>query len=362
MKKLLLLVSAFTLVAALTACGTETIEVPVEVEKIVEVEVESLAGTYVGYSWKGESKGTTLEEASQKIQTILTINEEGVITDASMLFFKLSQGSWYTRQDSTARVSANLDVNPVAATPGSDYSKGTSMFTVDTHDMMSLYAVTVEEDGSAAFMIVEPVTRYLYEIKLPAGYDFSTVVADVTVDGTEGGFIPTVRTSGSGLMKPASWTELEGNNIFNISYFDHVMVDAGPFEGLSQNSTMQELLEAAGVTFNAGTPEAKDVTFGRHSLGGWQGNYETIENFLIGKNVSEITSLVDWSTDKWANAVNEDNFFGVDVPTGATKTAQDSNDGIAGATVRMSRESTSFQRALVEAGIISEEDVIKGRF
>ncbi len=47
---------------------------------------------------------------------------------------------------------------------------------------------------------------------------------------------------------------------------------------------------------------------------------------------------------------------------GATKTAQDSLDGIAGATVRMSRESTSFQRALVAAGILTEEDVIKGRF
>ena len=60
--------------------------------------------------------------------------------------------------------------------------------------------------------------------------------------------------------------------------------------------------------------------------------------------------------------MNGDNFFGIDVVSGATKTAQNSTDGIAGATVRMSRESTSYQRALVKSGIISEEDVIKGRF
>jgi hypothetical protein len=49
--------------------------------------------------------------------------------------------------------------------------------------------------------------------------------------------------------------------------------------------------------------------------------------------------------------VNENNEFGVDVQTGATRTIQNSTDGISGATVRMSRESTSYQRALVDAGI-----------
>jgi len=33
-----------------------------------------------------------------------------------------------------------------------------------------------------------------------------------------------------------------------------------------------------------------------------------------------------------------------------------------GATVRISRESTSYQRALVEAGILDESDVVIGRF
>ncbi len=364
MKKITALLLSLTLVFVLVACTPETITETVTVTEIVEVEVPvtTLAGTYVGYSWKAESKGTTLEDATQKIQTIITLDEDGVITDASMLFFKLSSGSWYTRQDSTARVSADLTVTPVAATPGSDYAKGTSMFTVDTHDMMSLYAVEVLEDGSAALLIVEPTTRYQFEIKFPVGFDYTALVSDLTVDGTEGGFIPTVRTSGGGLIKPAAWDELTGANLFSISYFDHVMTDAGVFMGLTEGSSVQELMEAAGVVFDAAAPTATSLLSGRHSNGGWQGNYEAIATFLIGKNVNELTSLVDWSTDRWANAVNEDNFFGVDVPAGATKSAQNSADGIAGATVRMSRESTSFQRALVQAGIITEDDVIKGRF
>ncbi|QVK21097.1 hypothetical protein KHQ82_01845 [Mycoplasmatota bacterium] len=357
MKRFLSLLATFALLLTIVAC-TKEVEVP------VEIPIESLDGTYMGWSWKGESKGTTLEEASQKIQTIITIDDDGIITDASVLFFKSSQGSWYTRQDSTARISADLSITPTAATPGSEYAKGTSMFNIDTHDKMSLYAVKVDPDGSAALLIVEPVTRYQFEIKLPADYDYSILLGDVTVDGTEGGFIPTVRTSGAGLMKPNSWDELTGKNILSISHYNHILIDFGVFAGLSETSTMKELMEAAGVTFTNGTPNELPVTLGRHSKGGWQGNYEAIEEYLIGKNATELTSLVDWSVERWALAINEDNFFGVDydASAGATKSAQNSYDGIAGATVRMSRESTSYQRALVDAKILTEEEVIKGRF
>ena len=349
MKKLLSLFLLPVLVLTLSGCTTD-------------VEEESLAGTYVGYSWKGESSGVELADASQKIETTLTLDEAGVITDVKMLFWKLSDGSWYSRQDGTARISVDLSVDPVAATPGSEYAKGTSMFDVDTHDMMSLYAVSVGADGTLALLIVEPVTRYQFELKLPAGYDYSTLISDITVDGTANGFIPTVRTSSSGLIKPDAWSELASKNLFSISYFDHVMSDAGVFEGIDSTSTIQELLETIGVTFSIDSPAEAEVMYGRHSLGGWQGNYDSIANYLIGKNVSDVTSLVDWTVERWAGGVNDDNFFGIDLAAGATKTAQDSLDGIAGATVRMSRESTSFQRALVAAGILTEEDVVKGRF
>ena len=350
MKKMLFLSLISILLVTLTACNNK-----------VE-EKNSFAGTYIGYSWKAESKGTILEDATQKIQTILTLDDSGIITDASMLFWKNSGGSWYSRQDGTARISANLDINPVAATPGKDYKKGISMFKIDTHDLMSLYSVIVEADERAALLIVEPVTRYLFEIKLPSGYDYTTEISEIPVDGTAGGFIPTVRASGSGLIKPESWSELSDKNIFSISFYDHVMIDDGPFKGLNEASTVQNLLEAAGVTFVEGKPQEMDIVYGRHSAGGWQGNYENIADFLIGKNASNLTSLVDWSTEKWKNAVNDENFFGVDVASGATKTAQNSMDGISGATVRMSRESTSFQRALVAAGFLTEDEVIKGRF
>ena len=349
MKNLLSLLLLLTLVFTLSGCTTE-------------VEEESLAGTFVGYSWKGESTGVELADASQKIETILTLDEDGVITDASILFWKLSDGSWYTRQDGTARISVDLNVDPMPATPGTDYAKGTSMFDVDTHDMMSLYAVAVGADGTVGLLIVEPITRYQFELKLAPDYDYSTLISDVTVDGTTDGFIPTVRTSSSGLIKPNAWTELADKDLFSISYFDHVMSDAGVFEGIDGTSTVKDLLMAAGVTFTMDSPDEISVMYGRHSLGGWQGNYDAIAAYLIGKNVSEVTSLVDWSIERWAGGVNDENFFGIDLEAGATKTAQDSLDGIAGATVRMSRESTSFQRALVAAGILTEEDVIKGRF
>ncbi|MCK5388761.1 MAG: hypothetical protein KAJ22_05695, partial [Candidatus Izimaplasma sp.] len=229
-------------------------------------------------------------------------------------------------------------------------------------DMMSLYAVAVGADGTVGLLIVEPITRYQFELKLAPDYDYSTLISDVTVDGTTDGFIPTVRTSSSGLIKPNAWTELADKDLFSISYFDHVMSDAGVFEGIDGTSTVKDLLMAAGVTFTMDSPDEISVMYGRHSLGGWQGNYDAIAAYLIGKNVSEVTSLVDWSIERWAGGVNDENFFGIDLEAGATKTAQDSLDGIAGATVRMSRESTSFQRALVAAGILTEEDVIKGRF
>jgi len=77
---------------------------------------------------------------------------------------------------------------------------------------------------------------------------------------------------------------------------------------------MQELLESLGVMFTTGAPDEFALDYGRHSLGGWQGNYEAIEDYLIGMNVNDITSLVDWETQKWGDAVNDDNFFGIDVP------------------------------------------------
>ena len=76
----------------------------------------------------------------------------------------------------------------------------------------------------------------------------------------------------------------------------------------------------------------------------------------------ELTSLVDWSAQRYAGSIDAENRFGVDATTGATRTAQNSVDAIAGATVRVSRESTAYQRALVAAGILDESEVVIGRF
>ncbi|WP_201756919.1 hypothetical protein [Isachenkonia alkalipeptolytica] len=75
---------------------------------------------------------------------------------------------------------------------------------------------------------------------------------------------------------------------------------------------------------------------------------------------TEFTSLVDWS--EYEDSIYDENQFGVDVESGATRTIQNSIDTISGATLRISQEATSFQRALVSAGILEEEEVVIGRF
>lgn len=234
------------------------------------------------------------------------------------------------------------------------------MFTVYTADMMSFYAVAVADDNTAAATIVDPITRYRFEMKFPPGFELDTAMSELTVGS--GLIVPTVRTSASGLLRPSSWDELSGNHLFDISPWSHVLNDIGELENVDAESSVREFLEALGMTFAGGLPQPMAVEYGYVGRGGWAGNYRAIEEGLIGRDARDYTSLVDWSISRYGDAVNEENIFGVDVPSGATRTVQDSFDGISGATVRISRESTSYQRALVEAGILSEDDVIIGRF
>ncbi len=329
-------------------------------ERTQDAADTSLAGTYVGYSWGGEARGTTLAESTARIETILTLDDAGTITDATMRYWVTRNGYWTTRQYGAAYVDVNYGVSPVAATPGANYSAGTSMFTVFTSDMMSFYAVGVNSEGTVATAIVCPVTRYLYETKLPAGFDYSSPMSDIAI-GTDL-FVPTIRTSGSGLLRPDSWDGLEGRTIFDIHVWNHVVNDEGPLAGLDNSSSVREYLEALGVSFSGGRPQAQAVEYGYFGIGGWAGNYSNIEADLVGRNVNEFQSLVDWSEPRYGDAVNDDMIFGADVPTGATRTVQNSIDGISGATVRISREATSFQRALVAARVLNESDVVIGRF
>ena len=254
----------------------------------------------------------------------------------------------------------DFDVNPTPAVPGDDYEAGDSMFTIYTADMMSFYAAAVSEDNTTALALVCPVTRYQFEYKFDADDDFGRSMSELTVGS--GDMVPTILTSGSGIMKPDSWDELEGSTIFDVDIWSHVVNDKGILSGIDNDSTVQEFLEAFGIEFADGIPQAMELSYGYFGTGGWAGNFRAIEESLTGKNATELTSLVDWSVERFAGAINEDNVFGVDVASGATRTVQNSIDGISGATVRISREATSYQRALVDAGIIIEEDVVVGRF
>lgn len=321
--------------------------------------VGSLEGQYTGYSWKDEAKGVEFKDAEEYIETILELDKDGIIKDAEMKFFVKKDDDWTTRQNKDATVGVDFEVEPTMATPGDDYEKGNSMFTIEVTDMMSFYAVAVNEEGVAAVAITDPVTRYMMEMILPMDFDYSKTVSELTIGNA---MIPTVRASSGGVEKPTEWDSYADKTIFNISPWSHVITDNGVLKGITGESSVQELLEAFGVEFEGGQPKQMDVIYGYHSMGGWAGNYIAIEESLIGKNANELTSLIDWSNTRYSENIDENNFFGLDSVSGATRTVQDSMDGISGATVRMSRESTSYQRALVEAGIIKEADVIKGRF
>jgi hypothetical protein len=323
------------------------------------------SGEFTGYSWKGESKGVSFEEAVQKIETVLVLDKKGNITAASIDFLKKSKSgdSWYKRDDSKATVSVDFSIDPSLAQTQSDdqdYAAGSSMFSIKTNDKMSFFAVAVDSDSTLAFVLVDPMHRYMSEIKLSAGFDYTRPIKDLTI--ANGLLIPTVRTSSSGSLKPKNWEDHSNKHIFGFYRDEYVYTSRGTFKGLSSDDSIQDLMEKAGVSFSNGSPQSMDIEYGFYAAGGWTGNYEAIESFLVGKNANDLKSLIDWSIPRYSKAVNDKNFFGVDLVSGATKTVQNSADGIAGATVRASREATSYQRALVAAGVLTEEEVIKGRF
>lgn len=371
-RKFALPVILLILISLLAGCATtsKTSEQPPVQQETIQTQepaqadtAKDYSGTYIGYAWSGEVKGVTLADAGKKIQTILELDKDGTIVDASVLSFKKVDGYWVLRQSGNATIEVDFNVEPTRAIPNvfKEYTPGSSMFDVRTgsEDLMSIYVAAVDSDGTTAVLLACPVTRYLFEMKFEPGFDYETTVGEITIDS--GRLVPTTLTEDGGI-KIADWTELYGKSILNMTPFSHVLSARGPLEGISDSSTVKELLEKMGVSFSSSKPEPMAPVYGYTANGGWEGNYSKISEFLIGKNALEMTSLVDWSIERYSKGINKDNFFGIDVVAGATKTVQNSYDTISGATVRMSRESTSYQRALVKAGIIEESEVIKGRY
>ena len=351
-KRIAVVVALFTILLALIACEPERV--------VIESGPAGFEGYHVGYSWAGEAGGTAFADANAYIETILRLDEDANILEARMRYFQRSDGFWTTRQAGNARVAVDFSVTPTAATLGSDYRPGASMFSIYTVNRMSLYAVGVHTDGTVAVAIVEPMTRYQFEMKFPPGFDYRAQMSELTIGS--GLVVPTVRTAGGAWLAPATWDEISDRHLFDLDQYSNVLTDMGVFSGISGNSSVRNFLQAMGVEFSGDRPVATSPKYGYFGIGGWAGNYEAIARYLVGRNARTVTSLVDWSPDRFRDAINDQNQVGVDVPTGATRTVQNSTDGISGATVRMSRESTSYQRALVNAGILSESDVIIGRF
>ncbi len=350
MKKYLAVLLLVAFVLTLVACSTE-----------------DYSGEYIGYSWKGESKGVTLEEATEKIVTKITLDKKGIITGFEMDFLVYKNDQWIKRNDPQATIKFDASIDPTPAVIGADsVESGQSMFEIKTNDKMSLFVVGVDTEGTVAYGIVDPITRYLFEAKFGPNYDYSNKLGQLTIND---GFVPTVLTSGSGMLKPKNFEELENKALLDISIYSHVINLRGVYKGITNNTTVGELLTLSGVTFVDGKPQPLEGTHGFHSIGGWNGNYKNIAKTMIGKNATKLIGLTDfegknYEGDEYKLGIDENNFFGIyaDSVTGATKTVQKSYDTISGATVRITRENTSFQRALVKAGIITEEQVIKGRF
>ena len=332
---------------------------------LISCSAKDYSGTFTGYSWKGEAEGVKLEESDEKIETILTLDKKGDIISAKISFMKKDKdGIWVRRDDTTSQVDVDFSVIPTKAIlPQGDteYSAGDTMFTIKTVDKMAFYSVAVSENGIVAFTIVEPYTRYQFEYRMESDFDFSTPMKEMTIGS--GLAVPTIRTSSSGYTKPADWNEYNESNVLSFHPEEpYILVGRGVFEGLTENSSIKDYLVKAGVEFEGENPVTMEPKYGFSGIGGWKGNYESISKFLVGQNARIVTSLVNWDIARYKAGINSDNFFGLDSVTGATRTVQSSLDGISGATVRVSRESTSYQRALVEAGILDEKDVIKGRF
>jgi len=209
----------------------------------------SYEGRYVGYSWAGEANGVAREDASRYIKTVLELDEDGIITDANMWFFVQEDGYWTTRQSGNAYIEVDFDVNPTMAVPGENYEAGDSMFTIYTADMMAFYATAVNEDGLTAAVMVDPITRYQFEMKFDAEFDFSRPVGDLTIGSDY--VTPTIRTSGSGLLRPDTWDDLEDSTIFDVHGWSHVVNMTGELEGIDTDSTIEEKLTALSLSFSS---------------------------------------------------------------------------------------------------------------
>ncbi len=346
---------------ALTAMAMALVFAGCEPERVViRTGPGGVAGRHVGIAWLGEAGGVAREEATAYVEAMIELDADATILDARLLYFERIDGYWTTRQSGNAYVAVDFTVTPTPATPGREYRPGNAMFTLYTANQMSLYAVAVSPDGVVAAAIVEPLTRYRFELKFPIGFDYDTRMDALTLDS--GLVVPTTRASTGAWLNPAAWDELADRHLLAFHDYSHVLTDTGVFKGLDGASPVRALLEAMGVAFAEDRPVELAPRYGYFGLGGWGGNYTAIARYLTGRNAREQTALVDWSAQRYAGSIDAQRRFGVEVVTGATITAQNSLDGIAGATVRVSRESTAYQRALVQAGILTEDEVIIGRF
>lgn len=209
------------LLLLVTACESERVT--------IEAGAAGFDGYHVGYSWAGEAGGNAFDDAGAYIETILLLDEDANILDAEMRYFQRVDGYWTTRQSGQARIDVDSDVTPVSSTLEGGYAAGVSMFDIFTVSVMSLYAVAVDDDGTVAVALVEPLTRFQFEMKFEPGYDFGTRMAALTIGS--GMAVPTRRTAGGNFLLPDSWDELADEHLFDLHQYSRVLTNQGIFEG-----------------------------------------------------------------------------------------------------------------------------------
>ena len=73
---------------------------------------DSLDGRYVGYSWAGEARGVEFKDADRYVETVIQLDDDGIIVDAKINFFTKVDGFWTMRQSGNAMVIVDYSIDP----------------------------------------------------------------------------------------------------------------------------------------------------------------------------------------------------------------------------------------------------------
>ncbi len=312
MKKLLVLGIAAG--ATLTACNGGSSET-------------SYKGIYHGVSYRDEAT------RRDRVEVVMELDKDSTILSVDFNFFNGND-----RLRDTDYISAEFVPETDAAT---------SAFDIDANDMMSTWAA--HYDGTSFHVAIMSAW---HRIMVETTFDLTDATAKIdtltwTGNSTHYGSLKNGATAGDVAVFT---TPTEGQISHPFVERWSVASRQGIFKDMNGNTTVEALAKAL---FGGTLPTEEKTEAGFHSNGGWAGNYLAMSEYLKGKKASEYTSLTHGIE---VPGKSED-----DIKTASTNII-DSSNMIAGATMRTSRENQAYQKALVAAGILKEDDVFEAKW